>query len=68
MSVISEHYLARAAECARDAASADLQNVRDRYLRSEAAWQQLAARALKTDAARALRDAEKASNIAVNDG
>lgn len=44
MSVTSEFYLARAAECARDAQNTTLDNVRDRFRRSEAVWVSMAER------------------------
>ena len=56
-----EIYLARAAEARIDADSATLDNVRDRALRSEAAWADMAARAGRTDKMRARLSAEKAS-------
>lgn len=56
-----EIYLARAAEAKHDAAEATLANVRDRALRSEAAWADMAARAGRTDKMRAKLIAEKAS-------
>ena len=56
-----EIYLARAAEARSDAVEATLDNVRDRALRSEAAWADVAARAGRTDTMRAKLAAEKAS-------
>jgi hypothetical protein len=56
-----EIYLARAAEAKADADQATLANVRDRALRSEAAWADMAARAERTDKMRAKLSAEKAS-------
>lgn len=47
-----EFYLARAAEARAAAAAATLDNVRDRCLRSEAAWSAMADRAERTDRAR----------------
>lgn len=44
MSVNSAFYHARADDCAREAEAAILDNVRDRCLRSEAAWRALAKR------------------------
>jgi len=55
-----EFYEARAAECARDAAAATLDNVRDRALRSQAAWLEMAGRIARTDALRAKTEAAKA--------
>lgn len=56
-----EIYLARAAEAKADAAEATLANVRDRCLRAEAAWSDMAARAGRTEKMRARLDAEKAA-------
>jgi len=56
-----EIYLARAAEARHDAGEATLANVRDRALRSEAAWSEMADRAGRTDKMRARLIAEKAS-------
>ncbi|SFR96012.1 hypothetical protein [Sphingomonas jatrophae] len=44
MSTTSDFYTAQADACARDAAAATLGNVRDRCLRSEAAWRTMAER------------------------
>ena len=59
-----ETFLARAAEARADADLAMLDNVRDRCLRSEAAWSEMAARAERTEKMRAARDAEKAAMAA----
>jgi hypothetical protein len=56
-----EIYLARAAEAKQDADDATLANVRDRALRSEAAWSDMAARAGRTDKMRTRIEAEKAA-------
>lgn len=56
-----DFYLARAAEAKRDAEAATLANVRDRCLRAEAAWSEMAARADRGDKMRARLDAEKAA-------
>ena len=53
-------YLARAAEARAEAESATLDNVRERCLRSEAAWNEMASRAARTEKARAQRAAERA--------
>jgi hypothetical protein len=58
-----ETFLARAAEARAAADAAQLDNVRDRCLRSEAAWSEMAARAERTEKMRAARDAEKAATI-----
>ncbi|OJY67980.1 MAG: hypothetical protein BGP16_03980 [Sphingobium sp. 66-54] len=60
MSISSDFYLARAADCAREATETRLTNVRDRCLRSEAAWRTMAERVLKTEASKSLQEAEKA--------
>ena len=58
-----ETFLARAAAARQDADSAQLDNVRERCLRSEAAWSEMAARAERTEKMRAARDAEKAAVV-----
>jgi hypothetical protein len=60
MSANSDFFLARAAECARDAAAANLVNVRERFLRSEAAWLGMAEKIQATEAARDKAAADKA--------
>ena len=44
-----EFYLARADEAAKEAKATSLQNVRERALRSEAAWRGMADRALQVE-------------------
>jgi hypothetical protein len=56
-----ELYLLRAADAHAEAEVADLENVRERCLRSEAAWKEMAARAELTEQLRAANEAEKAS-------
>ncbi len=58
-----ETYLARAAQARAGADSATLDNVRDRSLRSEPAWAEMAARAERTEKMRQtlLADKEKAA-------
>lgn len=63
MSVSSDFYLARAAECAKEADAAKLDNVRDRALRSEAAWRTMADRLIRSDEMRDTLAAEKAQRI-----
>jgi hypothetical protein len=60
---MSQHdfYIARAAEARAEAAAASLDNVRQRCLRSEAAWSEMAARAARTERMRARSEAEKAA-------
>ncbi|HEV2542907.1 MAG TPA: hypothetical protein VGU70_09150 [Methylobacterium sp.] len=61
MSAQHEFYLARAAEAKAAADTATLDNVRDRSLRSEAAWAAMAARAERSDKAREKIILQKAS-------
>ena len=60
MSATSDFYLARAEESARDAASTTLANVRDRALRSEAAWRSMAERLQRGEVMRDTLAAAKA--------
>jgi len=53
MTVTKAFYLARAAECAADAQSTVLENVRDRCLRSQAAWLAMADRLDRIETMRA---------------
>ena len=55
MSTTSNYYLARAQDSAREASEAILSNVRERCLRSEAAWLAMAQRLLKNEAQAAER-------------
>ena len=57
-------YLERAAESRRDAAAANLDNVRDRCLRAAAAWEEMADRAARTERMRAEAEAKKALEAA----
>jgi hypothetical protein len=59
-----ETYLARAAQARADAEAATLDNVRERCLRSEAAWAEMAARARRTEEMRETLLAEKAKAAA----
>lgn len=59
-----EIYLARAAEARAEAEAATLDNVRDRCLRSEAAWNAMASRAERTEEMRQTLLAEKAKAAA----
>jgi hypothetical protein len=63
---MSQHdfYLARAADARNEAEAATLDNVRQRCLRSEAAWNEMAARAARTERMRARAEAEKATVLA----
>lgn len=56
-----EFYLARAAQARDEAESATLDHVRERCRRSEAAWQQLADRAERSEQMKAAEAARKAS-------
>jgi len=57
-------YLANAASARADAEAADLANVRERCLRSEAAWNAMAARVQQSEDLRARRLAEAAKTAA----
>lgn len=61
MSAQHQFYLARAAEARADADAATLDNVRDRCLRSEKAWAEMAARVERGERMREKLLAEKAS-------
>lgn len=61
MSATSDFYLARADECARDAAQSPLSNVRDRFLRAEAAWRVMANRLTQAEGHRAVQAAARAA-------
>jgi hypothetical protein len=60
MSAQHQFCLDRAAEARATAAAATLDNVRDRWLRSEASWTEMAARSERADKMRAKLIAEKA--------
>ena len=55
-----DFYRERAADARRDAAVATLENVRDRCLRAATAWEEMAARAARTERMRAESEAKKA--------
>lgn len=57
MSISYEFATERADEAAQQAESAELDNVRERALRSEAAWRGMADRARKSEESRAKREA-----------
>jgi len=61
MSAASDFYLARADENAREALACGLDNVRERYLRSEAAWRAMAERVMLSDAMRDQAAADKSA-------
>lgn len=64
MSTQHQFYADRAAEMRRDAAAANLDNVRDRCLRAAIAWEAMASRALRTERSRAETEARKAAAAA----
>jgi len=63
MSTTSDFYRARAAESAREAEAAVLDNVRDRCLRAEAAWLAMADRLTRAEDMRAAKESEKATAL-----
>ena len=60
MSVQEQFYLERAAEARAGAREATLDNVRDRWLRSEATWTEMAARTARGEKMREKLIADKA--------
>lgn len=64
MSATRDFYLARADESASDAQAAVLDNVRERCLRSEAAWRAMADRLTRNEMLRDKADAAKAASPA----
>ncbi|MDB5667516.1 MAG: hypothetical protein JWL74_466 [Alphaproteobacteria bacterium] len=60
MSAQHEFYLERAAEARAGASAAALDNVRERWLRSEATWTEMAARSERADKMRQMLIADKA--------
>jgi hypothetical protein len=63
MSLTSDFYLTRAAECGSAADASNLDNVKERYLRSQAAWLTMANRTLKGEAMRDEAASEKARRL-----
>jgi hypothetical protein len=59
VSINRDLYLARVASCLEEAEASVLDNVRDRCLRSAAAWQSMADRIAQAEDARAESDAAK---------
>ena len=59
-----QFYLERAAEARAVARAATLDNVRDRWLRSESSWTEMAARSERNEKMRAKLIAEKATERA----
>jgi hypothetical protein len=64
MSQTVEFYTERADEAAAEASAAKLDNVRDRALRSEAAWRQMAERLLRVEQQRKVAEAVRAQRAA----
>lgn len=64
MSSIQQFYLTRAAEAERNAKTATLANVRDRFLVSATTWGSLAARACRVERMHARLIAEKVADRA----
>jgi hypothetical protein len=64
MSTHHEFYVERAAAARREAEAATLANVRERSLRAAAAWDEMAARAARTERMRAESEAKKAAEAA----
>ena len=60
MAATDDFYLKQAEICGKAAHDTTLPNLRDKYLRSQTAWQLLADREIATRAARDVREAEKA--------
>ena len=67
MSQSVEFYEARAAEAAKEANASKLENVRERALRSEAAWRVMADRAQKIDQDRKVAAVERAERRAAEE-
>jgi len=63
VALASEFYLARAAECAREASETKLENVRDRSKRAEAAWLLMADQSSAREVERDAVAAEKAAKV-----
>ena len=64
MALTFDFYTARADEAAREASAASLSNVRDRALRSEAAWRDMADRAAQTERDREVAKLEREHRLA----
>jgi len=60
MAATDDFYLKQADICGKAALDTTLPNLREKYLRSQTAWQVLADREIATRAARDVREAEKA--------
>lgn len=59
MSQSYDFYIARADEAAKEAGNTTLMNVRERALRSEAAWREMAARVLRVEHDRKLAEEDR---------
>ncbi len=68
MAAQHEFYLQRAEEARATAAAATLDNVRERWLRSEASWIEMAVRSERNETMRAKLIAEKAAERAALQG
>ena len=68
MSAQHEFYLERAAEARAGASAATLDNVRERWLRSEATWSEMAARSERGEKMRRQLIADKAGEGAAAEG
>jgi hypothetical protein len=68
MSAQQEFYLARAAEARAGASAATLQNVRERWLRAEETWTEMASRNARGEKMRDQHMADKASERAAEAG
>lgn len=68
MSNQQDFYLERAAEAREGAKAATLDNVRDRWLRAEARWSEMAARSARGDKMRDQLAAEKATALEAASG
>lgn len=64
MATTREFYLARAAEARAEAEASNLENVRERHLRSATAWEEMANRVARTDRMRAETEIRKAAEAA----
>jgi hypothetical protein len=67
MSAPITFYLQQVENCAKSAEGAVLPNLRIKYLDAQAAWQELADRAIVVEAERAKRDAAKGERALIED-
>ena len=68
MTVPIDFYLEQAASCAKSAASTDLPNQREIFLRSEQAWQAMAERRREVAAGRAERETRELVPATLQEG